>query len=208
MVAAIVDVEVGNFLNLRSATDQRVLELLQDNFHLFDGVFDASDQVLGRIEAEIDFEKRINEIYDCCHTPQEIASLRAELDADSPDGRARRANMGQAGKDRCKPAIEIIGELAALISRIKARKTGYKVRSTRLIVTENGTSMLAAMLRGRFDLARKAAGADKKLFQLRDLRAKASTDKAESSGDIMQAQDHFGHTAVAITEQYIRERKG
>jgi integrase len=104
--------------------------------------------------------------------------------------------------------IEIIGELAALISRIKARKTGHKLRSTRLIVTENDTSMSAAILRGRFDLARKAAGADKKLFQLRDLRAKAGTDKAESSGDIMQAQDQFGHTAVAMTDQYIRERKG
>ncbi|XQE68770.1 SNF2-related protein [Pseudomonas sp. P3C3] len=80
------DVVVINFLNQRNAADRRVLELLQDKFHLFDGVFGASDQVLGRIEAGIDFEKRIAEIYDCCRTPQEIdaafASLRAELDAD------------------------------------------------------------------------------------------------------------------------------
>jgi hypothetical protein len=106
-----LDVEVMNFLNRRNAADQRVLELIQHKLHLFDGVFGASDQVLGRIEAGIDFEKRIAEIFDCCRTPQEIAaafaSLRAKLDADyrhSPDGRARRANMGQAGKDRCKPA--------------------------------------------------------------------------------------------------------
>lgn len=45
-------------------------------------------------------------------------------------------------------------------------------------------------------------------MQFRDLRAKAGTDKAESSGDILQARDQLGHTTVAMTEQYIRERKG
>jgi hypothetical protein len=43
-------------------------------------------------------------------------------------------------------------------------------------------------------------------FQLRDLRAKADTDKAEASGDIMQARDQLGHTTVVMTEQYIRDR--
>jgi superfamily II DNA/RNA helicase len=80
------DVVVINFLNQRNAADQRVLELLQDKFHLFDGVFGASDQVLGQIESGIDFEKRIAEIYDRCRTPADIdaafAQLRTELDAD------------------------------------------------------------------------------------------------------------------------------
>ncbi|CAI06469.1 SNF2-related protein [Aromatoleum aromaticum] len=80
------DVVVINFLNQRNEADRRVLELLQDKFRLFDGVFGASDEILGRIEAGIDFEKRIAEIYDRCRTPQEIdaafADLRAELDAD------------------------------------------------------------------------------------------------------------------------------
>ncbi|WP_420800830.1 hypothetical protein [Pseudomonas cavernae] len=38
-------------------------------------------------------------------------------------------------------------------------------------------------------------------FQFRALRAKASTDKAESSGDILQARDQLGHTTVVMTEQ-------
>lgn len=63
-----------------------MLELLQDKFHLFDGVFGASDQVLGQIENGIDFEKRIADIYDRCRTPAEIdaafAKLRTELEAD------------------------------------------------------------------------------------------------------------------------------
>lgn len=68
--------------------------------------------------------------------------------------------------------------------------------------------MWAAMLQGGFDLARKAASVDKKLFQLLDLRAKAGNDKAESRSDIMQTRDQLEHTTVAMTEQYIRERKG
>ncbi len=80
------DVVVINFLNQRNEADQRVLELLQDKFHLFDGVFGASDQILGRIESGLDFERRIAEIYDQCRTPQAIeaafAALRAELDGD------------------------------------------------------------------------------------------------------------------------------
>lgn len=68
--------------------------------------------------------------------------------------------------------------------------------------------MTAGMLRGRFDRARSAAGIPKSAFQLRDLRAKASTDKAESSGDIVQARDQLGHTTVTMTEHYVRNRKG
>lgn len=63
-------------------------------------------------------------------------------------------------------------------------------------------------LRGHFDRAREAAGISKELFQFRDLRAKAGTDKAESSGDIRQAQKQLGHSNITMTETYIRERKG
>lgn len=68
--------------------------------------------------------------------------------------------------------------------------------------------MTTSMLRGRFDAAREAAGVEKADFQMRDLRAKAGTDKAESSGDILQARDQLGHTTVVMTENYIRKRIG
>lgn len=57
-------------------------------------------------------------------------------------------------------------------------------------------------------VARQAAGVEKSEFQMRDLRAKAGTDKAESSADIMQARDQLGHTTAVMTEQYIRNRMG
>ena len=78
------DVVVINFLNRRNEADRRVLELLSEKFHLFDGVFGASDEILGRIESGLDFEKRIAEIYDTCRTPEQIeqafADLRRELE--------------------------------------------------------------------------------------------------------------------------------
>lgn len=79
------DVVVINFFNERNHADLRVLELLADKFSLFNGVFGASDEVLGTIESGVDFEKRILAIYQTCRTPEQIdaafASLRAEMDA-------------------------------------------------------------------------------------------------------------------------------
>jgi hypothetical protein len=79
------DVVVINFLNERNAADIRVLELLAEKFSLFNGVFGASDEVLGTIESGVDFEKRILEIYQQCRSKDQIDAafkkLREELDA-------------------------------------------------------------------------------------------------------------------------------
>lgn len=66
------DVVVINFLNKNNAADQRVYELLDQKFQLFNGVFGASDEVLGAIGNGVDFEKRIALIYQQCRTPKEI----------------------------------------------------------------------------------------------------------------------------------------
>lgn len=76
------DVVVVNFLNERNAADQRVLELLTEKFALFDGVFGASNEILGTIESGIDFEQRIAQIYDQCRTPEEIEASFAKLRED------------------------------------------------------------------------------------------------------------------------------
>lgn len=114
----------------------------------------------------------------------------------------------QQNKTRKKQRIQIVGELKALLERIDQRKHRAGSTAGALIVNEDGESMTASMLRGRFDKAREAAGIDKAGFQLRDLRAKAGTDKAESVGDILEARDQLGHTNIATTERYIRQRKG
>lgn len=73
---------------------------------------------------------------------------------------------------------------------------------------DNGQPMTSSILRERFDAAREAAGVEKGDFQMRGLRAKAGTDKAQSSGDILKARDQLGHTTVVMTENYIRKRIG
>lgn len=78
------DVVVVNFLNRRNAADQRVFELLRDKFRLFDGVFGASDEVLGALESGVDIERRIAAVYQTCRTAESIEAgfdlLQAQLE--------------------------------------------------------------------------------------------------------------------------------
>jgi hypothetical protein len=84
------DVVVVNFLNKLNAADQRVYQLLDEKFKLFDGVFGASDEDLGVIESCVDFEKRIAAIHQKCRTPQQISfefdQLQKELEQDIAEG--------------------------------------------------------------------------------------------------------------------------
>lgn len=73
------DVVVVNFVNQANYADRRVYELLNSKFSLFDGVFGASDEVLGSIDSGVDFERRLNIIYNTCRTEREIAAAFDEL---------------------------------------------------------------------------------------------------------------------------------
>lgn len=76
------DVVVVNFLNKENEADRRVYELLALKFKLFDGVFGASDEVLGAVESGVDFERRIAEIYQTCRHPEQIQSAFQQLQDD------------------------------------------------------------------------------------------------------------------------------
>ncbi|MGH7562135.1 MAG: SNF2-related protein [Gemmatimonadales bacterium] len=90
------DVVVVNFLNRQNAADQRVFELLAQKFHLFEGVFGASDEVLGALESGVDLERRIAAIYQTCRRPEEIQQafdalqLELSLEIDESMARTRR----------------------------------------------------------------------------------------------------------------------
>lgn len=126
-----------------------------------------------------------------------------------------------------KLRISEVGELAEVLARIKARKVG----GLALLYTEKGEPLRRDTLRYRFDRAREAAVKKALMraesattpanraaavalaqaiptYQFRDLRAKAGTDKADSAGDIRQAQKQLGHQSVAMTEHYVRNRRG
>lgn len=78
------DVVVVNFVNRKNPADERVFQLLNDKFKLFEGVFGASDEILGAIESNIDVERRIYEIYQKCRTDEQIKyefdQLQQEMD--------------------------------------------------------------------------------------------------------------------------------
>ncbi|MBQ0057401.1 MAG: DEAD/DEAH box helicase family protein [Bacteroidales bacterium] len=75
------DVVVVNFINKRNFADVRVYELLSNKFKLFDDVFGASDEVLGKADS-IDIESRIWEIYQQCRTEEEINAAFEQLQAE------------------------------------------------------------------------------------------------------------------------------
>ncbi len=136
------------------------------------------------------------------------------LSMDRRDVRDGFLHVSQS-KTKHKLRIAIEGELAVLLARFSARtfkpigkRKGALIVHTGLLLDEHGRPLSKGQLRSRFDAARARAGVPKSAFQFRDLRAKAGTDKADSAGDIRQAQKQLGHASVVMTESYTRMRKG
>jgi SNF2 family DNA or RNA helicase len=73
------DVVIVNFINKTNAADVRLYQILQHKFKLFDGVFGASDEILGSLSDGIDFERSVGEIFQNCRTPKEIEVAFDEL---------------------------------------------------------------------------------------------------------------------------------
>lgn len=76
------DVVVVNFVDRSNEADARVYELLAQKFQLFEGVFGASDEVLGAIGSGVDFERRIADIYQNCRNPDAIKASFEQLQLD------------------------------------------------------------------------------------------------------------------------------
>lgn len=109
------DVVVINFLNKKNEADQRIFELLSEKFKLFDGVFGASDEVLGAIESGVDFEKRIGQIYQECRDAEEIKksfdNLQKELETQIEEGmkvtrKKLLENFDEAVHERLKMSLD------------------------------------------------------------------------------------------------------
>lgn len=112
------DFVIANFFNQGNTAESRILELLQDKFHLFDSLFGASDEVLGRIENGFDFAQEIANIYDNYRTADEINRAFEELEAKyaeavSKDMAAAKAkvfdNLDPSVRDRLKSYDEQSG---------------------------------------------------------------------------------------------------
>ncbi len=137
------DVVVINFLNTRNQADQRVLELLTEKFKLFSGVFGASDEVLGRIEGGLDFEKRILQIYDTCRQPAQIEAAFNALQAELEESIADRI------KDTQSQLLEHFDE--DVHDRLKLRLDEAEARLDKLGRWFWGVTRYALHDRARFD---------------------------------------------------------
>ncbi|WP_298962958.1 SNF2-related protein [uncultured Roseibium sp.] len=80
-----IDVTVVNMLNRKNRAEQRIYELLSNKFRLFEGLFGASDQVLGAIESGIDFEKKILSVVQACRTETEVNEAFQRLEVELED---------------------------------------------------------------------------------------------------------------------------
>lgn len=164
-----------------------------------------SDEVLAAVHevAETPLRDALDLAYLIGQRPADMLKMSR---ADIVDG-ALLVRQNKTGK---KVRVSIEGELAALIERL----CGRKAMSMKLISMPKGSPMSKFELRGAFSRARLAAAeahpelaAEIKAFQFRDLRAKAGTDKEESSG-MQAAQDQLGHTTPMMTAHYVRHRRG
>ena len=77
-----IDVTVVNFMNRKNHAEQRIVELLDQKFRLFEGVFGSSDEVLGAIESGVDIERRILDIVQSCRTSEEIDAAFDQLQSE------------------------------------------------------------------------------------------------------------------------------
>lgn len=108
-----IDVTVVNFLNLKNRADQRVYELLSQKFNLFQGVFGASDEVLGAIESGVDIERRILEIVQSARNETEINVAFDRLQEDL------QAQISEQVLDARKRLLETVDE--RVVAQLKTR---------------------------------------------------------------------------------------
>ena len=125
---------VVNFLDDANAADRRVLELLTDKFQLFNGVFGASDDILGRVDGGAGFERRVNDIFATCRTPEAIQAgfdaLRKELEdiIAAREEKARKALLDHFDADvhdRLKVQLDAASARLDRIGRLFWSLTGW-----------------------------------------------------------------------------------
>ncbi|MGJ7545638.1 SNF2-related protein [Variovorax sp. LT1R16] len=143
------DVVVVNFIDLSNAADRRVYDLLAEKFQLFEGVFGASDEVLGTIGSGVDFERRIAEIYESCREPKEIEDSFRQLQLDL---------AGEISTTMLKTRQLLLENFdEAVQEKLKLRETESKSSRTRferllLDLTRSELKGLASADEGGFDL--------------------------------------------------------
>lgn len=130
------NVVVVNFSNNGNLAEQRILQLLDDKFHLFKGVFGASDEVLGSIEDGLDFEKTIGDILNRCKTAEDIEiafnrleeQFEGEISSEMASAKAKVFDhLDPNVQDRLKSYDEQSGQVLNKFERLLLSLTKYQL---------------------------------------------------------------------------------
>lgn len=119
------DVVVINLLEETTVAEKRVFELLSEKFKLFDGVFGASDPIIGALASGVGFERKIHHIFDVCRTNAQIeaafGALRAELESEiaTKEARARKALLDHFDADVHERISVPLSEVQARMNKVE-----------------------------------------------------------------------------------------
>ena len=146
------DVVIFNFVNMANVAERRVYNLLKDKLHLFDGLFGASDEILG-LTASINLEARIDEIL---RSSSELGQAFDALENDIEEQNARCAELRAASHkllENLRPDVQArlrgIGETFStslsvydehLLELMKLEDPNLQVQES----TEHGTTCITA----------------------------------------------------------------
>lgn len=215
------DVVVVNFINIRNYADVRVFELLSTKFKLFDDVFGASDEVLGRAD-NLDIESRIWEIYQQCRSDEEIQAAFEKLQADMQDQIDERMDTVRAEvienfdinvQEHLRTRKDDTGAFLNRYQHIFWELTKYILSSQAIFDEENHTFRLTAPVagkrRGKYALLGDAK--DAQPYRLNDALAQhvintALSIKLDEVSDITFDQQAL--TMNANLPEYLQGQQG
>lgn len=201
------DVVVVNFLNRKNAADLRVFQLLSEKFQLFEGVFGASDEVLGAIESGIDFEKRIAAIYQRCRKQEEIKTafdqlqLELSLEIDEAMTQTRRKlleNFDDEVREKLKVRAESSQAVLNQFERLLIQLTRHELADAATFAEDSAFQLhrcpyperASVIPIGRYELPRRSG--DAHLYRLAHPLAEAVVERAKAHAT-PAAEIHFNY---------------
>lgn len=220
------DVVVVNFVNRDNDADRRVYELLDQKFQLFNGVFGASDEVLGAVESGVDFERRIADIYQNCRHPNEIHSafeqLQRDLAGEISDAmlNARKTlleNFDEEVQERLKlakrDAENSLGRLEKLLLRFTRSmlnghatfdesEFGFNLQSLPQSVIESDSASIPL---GRYELPRRSEEAH--IYRIQHPLAQSLLNTAQKM-QLAPAKLHLDYEAYGSKVSVLEPLKG
>lgn len=215
------DVVVVNFLNKKNAADQRVYQLLAEKFQLFEGVFGASDEVLGAIGSGVDFEKRIASIYQGCRQQEEIKdafdSLQLELsfEIDEEMKKTRQKllehfddEVREKLRDRKQDSEAILGQFERQLIRLTQHELNghaeFSEEGSFQLLTDPFPEMADQIPLGQYELPRRTGEAH--LYRLGHPLADAVVEQAKVR-ELPAAEIQFNYEQhegkVSVLEPFI-----